>query len=104
VLLLWACSIETALAAEPCGPRTGTTLRYVDVFDGRPEELAYLMPDEANKSSGHWRLGYVYDAGRIVTIRCKYADGQATDVELKSRVARCDYKINTQLTLSISCK
>src|SRR5262249_40882649 len=62
VLLLWACSIETALAAEPCGPRTGTTLRYVDVFDGRPEELAYLMPDEANKSSGHWRLGYVYDA------------------------------------------
>jgi hypothetical protein len=104
LLVLLSCgTLETALAAEPCVPRDGT-LRYVDVFDGRPEELAHLVPDKANKSSGYWRLGYVYDAGRAVTIRCKYADGQASDIELTNRVSRCDYRIDNKQTLKISCQ
>ena len=63
-----------------------------------------MVPDKAQKQSGYWLLGYVYDAGRFVTIRCKYADGQASDVKIANRVAKCDYKIDTKKTLTVSCK
>jgi hypothetical protein len=76
----------------------------VDVFDGTPEELASLVPDMAQARSGYWQLGYVYDAGRFVTIRCKYADGKALDVKLPDKVNRCDYRINAQKTLALHCK
>jgi hypothetical protein len=102
--LLFAGWFDTAVAADVCPQRHGAPLRFVDVFDGSPEELATLIPDKAQKLSGYWQLGYVYDAGRLVTIRCKYADGQASDVKLPNKIAKCDYKIDAKKTLSLSCK
>jgi hypothetical protein len=96
--------IRPAIAAEVCPSRQGQSLRFVDVFDGAPEDLATLIPDVAGKSSGYWRLGYVYAAGRFVTVRCKYADGSVSDVKLSIRVHRCDYKIDERKTLRLNCR
>jgi hypothetical protein len=93
-----------AIATEVCPSRDGALLQSVDVFDGPTEELAMLMPDTANERSGYWQLGYVYDAGRFVTVRCKYVGGQRLDVKLANKVKRCDYKIDSGKRLSLWCK
>jgi hypothetical protein len=87
-------------AAEVCPSRGRQALRFVDVFDGSPSALATLEPDRAGTRSGYWLLGYVFDAGRFVTIRCKYADQQAVDVKLARKVARCRYHIDDRAVLS----
>lgn len=106
VLAATACStagVGAAGAAEVCAPRAGQPLRYVDVFDGPVEDQAKLMPDVAGERSGHWQLGYVYDAGRAVTVRCKYADGQEVDVKLTARVQACRYRLGADNALKLSC-
>ncbi len=104
LVLLSGSPIHPALATEACPLRAGQPLRFVDVFDGPAEQLATLVPDRAGKRSGYWRLDYVYDAGRLVVIRCKYADKSTLDVTLSNRVHRCDYKIDAKKTLRVSCK
>ena len=59
--------------AGVCPIRKGQPLRYVDVFDGPVKDMAMLVPDEAGERSRYWKLGYVYDAGRVVVVGCKYA-------------------------------
>lgn len=88
---------------QVCPVRAQSLLQYVDVFDGAPSDLATLIPDDAGERTGHWELGYVYDAGRYVTIRCKYADGRTKDVRLAERVKRCDYRIDGKKTLQVTC-
>jgi hypothetical protein len=90
--------------SNPCLAKAGTTLRFVDVFDGPPESLATLVPDEAGERSGYWNLKYVYDAGRSVTIRCKYANDEMHDVKLSTVTTRCDYTIDAQQALTLRCK
>ena len=102
--LLSGSSILRALAVEVCPLRDGQPLRFVDVFDGPAEKLATLVPDRAGKRSGYWRLDYVYDAGRVVVIRCKYADKSTLNITLSNRVHRCDYKIDAKKTLRVSCQ
>jgi hypothetical protein len=104
VVSVTGCALPVpVVAAGVCPARSQQPLRFVDVFDGPPEELATLVPDRAEQSSGSWQLGYVYDAGRFVTIRCKYADGEARDVKLTAKVARCDYRLDAQKTLTVNC-
>jgi hypothetical protein len=76
----------------------------VDVFDGPPESLAVLMPDEAGERAGYWNLKYVYDAGRSITIRCKYTNDEIHDVKLSTVTTRCDYAIDSQQALTLRCK
>jgi len=102
--LLSGCSIRPAVAAAVCPVRAGQPLRFVDVFDGPPVQLALLMPDKAEKQSGYWLLDYVFDAGRFVVVRCKYDDKQTLDVKLSKRVHKCDYKIDAAKALDIFCK
>lgn len=94
----------SALCAEVCPARKDQPLRFVDVFDGPAEQMATLVPDRGDDRSGYWRLGYVYDAGRVVVVRCKYADGSHKDVTLSNRISRCDYKVDRRKVLRVSCK
>lgn len=91
------------IATEVCPSRQDAPLHFVDVFDGSPEERATLIPDRAEEHSGYWQLGYIYDAGRFVTIRCKYADGQTADVKLSNKVKKCNYNIDAKKTLMLHC-
>lgn len=102
--LFCATGCSSALVASSvCPIRQDQPLRYVDVFDGEPADLAILVPDVSEERYGHWVLGYIYDAGRFVTIRCKYADKQTQDVKLTKRVEQCDYTINKKKTLQVMC-
>jgi hypothetical protein len=89
--------------AEVC-PARSQPLRTVEIFDGKPEDLALLMPDEAGERAGHWTLGYIYVAGRTPTVRCNYGDGQRTEVLLSRRVARCDYRLGDGNALLVTCR
>lgn len=104
-LLLCVFGWGSVLAApSACPVRQNQPLRYVDVFDGEPSDLATLEPDVAKERYGHWVLGYVYDAGRFATIRCKYADKETHDVKLTKRVEQCSYSINAKNVLRVTCK
>lgn len=100
---LSGCSMVPAMANNVCAVRNDHPLQYVDVFDGAPEELASLVPDKAEDTYGYWSLGYIYEAGRFVTIRCKYEDGLVTDVKLTTKTSRCEYRSDSHKTLSLSC-
>jgi len=94
-----------AAAADiaPCPARPEGGLKYLDVFDGAPEEMATLMEDKSGKNFGYFTLGHIYDEGRFVTIRCKYADGFKTDVKLPDKVAGCKYTVGKDKALNLSC-
>jgi hypothetical protein len=91
-------------ATSICPAKPGNPLRYVDVFDGLPEEQATLVPDQAGARAGYWDLGYVFDAGRAVTVRCRYRNGTSLDVTIQKKVNRCNYRINRAKTLFLNCK
>ena len=103
VLSVFGCSSTKTTTAAVCPAQPNSHLQFVDVFDGSPEEMAILIPNEALDTHGYWSLGYVYDAKRIVTVRCKYANGISLDVKLEKKVQRCNYNINPQKTLSLNC-
>jgi hypothetical protein len=79
-------------------------LKFVDVFDGSPEEQAYLVPDAATDERGFWNLAYVFDAGRVVTVRCKYAHGHVIDLRLATRIAKCQYTSQGAAGLRMVCQ
>jgi hypothetical protein len=87
-----------------CPVLAGEELQLVDVFDGSPAEQAYLVPDSTNDEGGVWRLGYVFDAGRFVTVRCKYTHGHAIDLTIATRVARCQYTSQGAAGLKMVCQ
>jgi hypothetical protein len=93
-----------AADTAPCQKQPGTALKHVDVFDGPPEELASLMPDDGSKASSRFTLGDLYDAGRFATIRCEYANGKTTDVKLSAKVEACTYAIGKDEAISFSCR
>ena len=96
-------SFADAVVTEICPLRHGAPLQFVDVFDGAPERLAYLIADEFKKQSGFWNLAYIYDANRFVTIRCKYEDKQILDVKINYKIDRCDYLIKPKKQVKIFC-
>lgn len=99
----FGCAAAKQTSTDVCPVQSNSYLQYVDVFDGPPEEMAILMPDQVHDTHGYWSLGYVYDAKRTVTVRCKYANSKTVDVTLEEKVQRCDYKISSKKILSVNC-
>jgi hypothetical protein len=93
-----------AAEISPCAARPGTFLKYVEIFDGPPEELASLAPDESGKNSATFVLGDLYAAGRFAIVRCKYADGKTVDVKLTAKVESCKYVIGKGEQESFTCR
>ena len=90
--------------ATACPALADDRLQFVDVFDGTPDEQAYLVPDSGTEARGAWSLGYVYDAGRFVTVRCKYAHGRVIDLRIADRVAQCAYTNDATGGLKMACR
>ncbi len=97
------CGFGHATGAEVC-PAKSQALRSVTVFDGPPSEQASLVPDRAGTSHSSWDLGYVYDAGRTVWVRCEYADGTSFDAQLTAKVGKCVYKAVKKNGIKLSCQ
>jgi hypothetical protein len=103
IALAAAAGAGQAAGAEICVSGT-KPLRSVTIFDGPPSELASLVPDLADKRSSSWELGYVYDAGRTVWVRCQYADGTDSQAELSARVGKCEAKTVKKDMIKLACQ
>lgn len=104
--LLGSLPLTAACAQSPgiCPAKPGDMVRSLDVFDGKPEDGAYLVPDQGPKGVDTFLLGNAYNEGRTATIRCKYASGAATDVELKNKVERCEASRKKSGEVTIRCR
>ena len=72
-----------AARAESCpAVRDKQPLAAVDLFDGPVEEMADLVPDASADSKNHahasWKLGYIYDSGHAVYVKCVYRGANNT--------------------------
>ena len=77
-------------AASVCPARTGAPVTQIDLFDGDPADQALLAPDDDKKGSNTYSVKPVYDAGRVLTIRCHHGS-TSEDVKLTKPVAQCRY-------------
>lgn len=103
-LVLASCTFAQGTADNACPAKTGTFVKSVDIFDGPVADMAILMADEAQETQGFWNLGYVYEAGRTVNIRCKYADKSSADINLAKKINQCRYTISPDKSLLLDCK
>ena len=67
------------------------------LYDGPPEEIADLIPDQAKGSGDHatssWDVAYLYDTGRNVYLVCKYTDlKDAITIKVEKKVQTCIYR------------
>lgn len=99
-----AMNLANANSEGVCPARPDDKIQQIDIFDGKPEELAYLAPDDDKTASNIYTLNYIYDQGRIVTVRCKYHSGFAVDVELKDKVTQCKFSSYKSGSSALVCK
>ena len=104
VIFCGAINLASANAKGECPTRRNEKLQQIYIFDGKPEELAYLAPDDDQTSPNTYTLNHIYEEGRIVTIRCKYASGFVYDVELNNKVRQCKFSRNKSGAPVLICK
>ena len=102
-VLAMAVGIAQTSAAEVCAAKS-KTLRSFTIFDGPPSQKASLVPDSADKVTATWEVGGVYDAGRIVWVRCEYAGGSHADAKLAQKVAKCESRAVKKDVFKLNCQ
>lgn len=85
-----------------CPKRPKEKLQQIYIFDGKPEELAYLASDDETNEINS--LDAIYKEGRTVTIRCQYDTGFILDVELKKEVHKCRYSEDKLGVPKLNCE
>lgn len=101
---LVGCIFTREAGGSVCPVRPNSFVESADVYDGPVADMAVLMPDEANETFGLWNLAYVYEAGRAVNIRCKYADKTSVDISLAKKINQCRYNILKNKNLVLYCQ
>jgi hypothetical protein len=97
-------NLASANSEGVCPTRRNEKVQQIDIFDGKPVELAYLAPDDEQTSPNTYTLNHIYEEGRSVTIRCKYDSGFVYDVELKNKVNQCKFFRNKSGNPRLICK
>lgn len=87
-----------------CPSRSHDVVGQIYLFDGPPEELVYLAPDDSSGASNYYSIGSIYDSGRFVTVRCKYKGGAIVDVQLKSRAKSCTFQDEKEGYGNLRCR
>lgn len=111
LLILAAASAAPPVALE-CPAIPGQTLVYIDIYDGPPENLADLVPDQyqdkAKKTA--WNTWELYQNPERIYVKCGYGtrlEGPYSRTEFimlpeTAKTCRADFKIGpkpTDLTL-----
>ena len=72
-LLILAAASTTPATATQCPAISGQTLVYIDIFDGPPENLADLVPDEHKTQSGKaWNTWQLEAGADGLFVKCGY--------------------------------
>lgn len=105
-LLIGILAIGNGLAYENadgvCPKRKNEKIQQISIFDGKPEELVYLAPDDDTNDT--YTLADIYKEGRSATVRCAYENGLILDVELKNPVHKCKYSENMSGIPELNCQ
>lgn len=96
--------VSVSGAKGVCPDRVHEKVRQISIFDGNPDELAYLAPDDDEKASNTYSLGYIYEKGNIVTIRCTYGSGFVFNISMRNKINRCKYSLSKAGTPILVCK
>ena len=104
--VICACLVGTTRAQDftVCPARLQDAVKQIYVFDGTPEEVIYLAPDDNTTASSLYSVSSIYDRGRFVTVRCKYKGGSIIDVQLKSRTIRCVFRQDKDNYGNLRCR
>lgn len=81
-----------AKTLDLCPDRLQDPIQQIYLFDGLPEDQAYLAPDNDTTAANLYSLKAIYDKGRFVTARCKYQGGSILDIELRKPLAKCTFR------------
>lgn len=94
IFALIICSCSTGTYAKPASvcPTRSANVQQIDIFDGDPEDNVYLAPDDPYKAPNQYTVGDIYSQGRMLVVRCHYADSAVHDIKLYSPLKICDYK------------
>ncbi|MDR5822875.1 STY0301 family protein [Caballeronia sp. LZ043] len=100
-----AAAVSPASAAQlSCPVLPATQERYVQLFDGAPSEQVSLIADQGDARRGSWKIGYVYDQGRALTLQCVYANQATRDIAIPERVDVCRYQTNGAGLTKLDCE
>ncbi|MDO8728682.1 MAG: hypothetical protein Q7K26_02175 [bacterium] len=103
ILLSIGCACLSVGAKGVCPELIHDKVQQIYIFDGSPDELAYLAPDDDDKAANTYTLSYIYEKGRIVTIRCTYESGYVFDVSMKNRINLCNFSRSKAGTPILVC-
>jgi hypothetical protein len=108
----FTCPAEIESDATAGGTPQSFKFRYVSFFDGDPEELADLAPDEGpdpKKLEQHWQ--FTRTAGRPIVMICRYHGTQQTvRKDVPAGIKQCrlegliDAKGEIQGSPTLTCK
>jgi len=84
-----------------CPTRSHNVVKQIDIFDGDPKDLAYLAPDD--DASNTYTFSGIYEQGRVVTVRCKYKNGDVVDIPLAATIDQCIFSRSKQGASSLVC-
>ncbi|MDR5781808.1 hypothetical protein QCE63_20625 [Caballeronia sp. LZ065] len=87
-----------------CPVLPDTHERYVQLFDGAPGEQVSLVADQWDDHRGSWKVGYVYDQGRSLTLQCVYANQAMRDIAIPGRVDVCRYRTDSAGLTKLDCE
>ena len=91
-----------ALAATSCPAVSGQKLASIEIYDGKPELIESLVPDQHFPTSdtafdgwNYWKLGYVGNPDGFY-LQCRYDNKKAVQISLPKKTAGCreDFKQN----------
>ena len=79
------------------------------VLDGPLQDKAILEADSGGSKNGvefaRWKVRYVYDAGRQVTLDCRYGDGATpVAVVIATPVKVCSYSKSKKRGVELRCR
>lgn len=85
----------SSVCAKPvsvCPLRDHAKVQQIDIFDGTPQGLAFLAPDDPDKAPDVYQVGAIFKRGGRVTVRCHYDDGSFRDTALNAHNRTCRYR------------
>ena len=93
-----------AKTLDLCPVRAQDPIQQIYLFDGAPEELAFLAPDNDTTKRNIYSLKPIYEKGGFVTARCKYQGGFQFDIKLKDPVAKCTFRKGKVIYGNLRCR
>lgn len=103
-LLLCAGTPSQAQKAAVCPLQHQGALQQIHLFDGTPESLVHLAPDDAKRSSDTYSVSPLYASGSFLTVRCTYEGGSIIDWQFRKLLTQCVFRASRGAYGNLHCR